>query len=87
VVSTLTVSGLNFRSFYFPFAFLSAAQRLRVASPILFLAAALIFRRLRAGLRACCAAAFFGGRQGIGRFMLESLILTLLQDPQVEVSS
>src|SRR6266404_3329270 len=37
------------------FAFLSAAQRLRVAFPILFRTAALIFRRLRGGLGDSCA--------------------------------
>src|ERR1700736_2421587 len=54
---------------YWPFAFLSAAQRLRVASPILFRAAALIFRRLRSGFGDFCAAGFFGGRP---RFLIPS---------------
>ena len=41
---------------YWPFAFLNAAQRLRVASPMRFRAAALIFRRLRGGFGDSCAA-------------------------------
>jgi hypothetical protein len=45
---------------YEPFAFLNAAQRFFVASPILFLAAALIFRRLRGGFGDSCAAGFTG---------------------------
>ncbi len=58
---------------YWPFAFLRAAQRLRVASPILFRAAALIFRCLRGGFGDCCAAGFFGGRP---RFLIPSMART-----------
>ena len=56
------------------FAFLSAAQRFLVASPILFLAAALILRRFRGGLGDDCEAALLGGRP---RFLIPSIERTL----------
>ena len=56
------------------FAFLSAAQRFLVASPILFRAAALILRRFRAGWGDGCETALLGGRP---RFLIPSIERTL----------